>query len=101
MPTQTDSGLWVDDDGQVIGLYLPGAIHISRELEVERQDEAAGTWDVLVYCGREVSSTNAYKAATAIEVAREHGTLEPVCEECLLNWLPKGITDKDNEETNV
>ena len=87
MPTQTESGLWIDDDGEVIGFYLPGAIHISRGGEVERQDEAAGTWDVEVCCGRVVSSANAYEAATAVETARQHGTLEPVCDECLLNLL--------------
>ena len=93
MPTQTDDGIWVDDDGQVIGFYLPGAIHISRGLEIERQDEAAGIWDVLVYCGRQVATTNAYEAATAIETAKEAATLEPVCEECLLNWLPLTLTE--------
>ena len=87
MPTQTDSGIWVDDDGQVIGFYLPGAIHISRGTEVERQDEAADTWDIEAYCGRVVSSANAYEAATAIETAIKHATVEPICQECLLNLL--------------
>ena len=59
-------------DGQVIGFYLPGAIHISRGTEVERQDEAADTWDIEAYCGRVVSSANAYEAATAIETAIKH-----------------------------
>ena len=100
MPTQTDSGIWVDDDGQVIGFYLPGAIHISRGTEVERQDEAADTWDVEAYCGRVVSSANAYEAATAIETAIKHATVEPICEECLLVWLEWTVIDNPDSVIN-